>query len=85
MLKKYINNALRKGIIKELKLLTISSVLWALKVGNLVGKFCIDYCKFNKLTIMNYYLLPLIHKLWNKFYKVIIFMKFNLWITFNLI
>jgi len=50
-----------------------------------MGKFCINYCKFNKLIIINRYLLPLAYKLQNKLYKVTIFIKFNLRITFNLI
>jgi len=63
MLKEYINDVLRKGIIKELKLLIVNSILWVLKVENLVRRFCVDYYKFNKLIIMNYYLLFLIYKL----------------------
>ena len=43
-----------------------------------MGKFYVNYYKFNKLTIINYYLLLLTYKLRDKLYKVIIFMKFNL-------
>ena len=63
MLKEYINDILKKNIIKELKLLAINSILWVLKVENLMKRFYINYCKFNKLTIMNYYLLFLAYKL----------------------
>jgi len=85
MLKEYIDNILKKGIIKKLKLLTINSMLWALKAKNLIKKLYVNYRKFNKLTIMNRYLLPLVYKLWDRFYRVIIFTKFNLRVTFNLI
>ena len=85
MLKEYIDDALRKGIIRESKLSAASPVLWAPKVGNLVGRLCVDYRKLNELTIMNRYLLPLAHKLRNRLHGATIFTKFDLRVAFNLI
>ena len=48
-------------------------------------KLYVNYYKLNKLIIINCYLLFLAYELRDKFYKVIIFMKFNLQVTFNLI
>jgi len=84
-LKEYINDALKKGIIRKLKLLAANPVLWAPKARNLVGRLCVNYRKLNELTIMNRYLLPLAHELRDRLYEVMIFTKLDLRVAFNLI
>jgi len=84
-LKEYIDDALKKGIIRELKLSAASPVLWTLKARNLVGRLCVDYRKLNELTIMDRYPLPLAHKLQDRLHGATIFTKLDLRAAFNLI
>jgi len=84
-LKEYIDDALRKGIIRESKLSAASPVLWAPKAGNPVGRLCVDYRKLNELTIMDRYPLPLAHKLQDRLHGATIFTKLDLRAAFNLI
>ena len=50
MLKEYIKKNLKKSYIQKLILLIRSSILFIFKKNN-IKRFCIDYQKFNTITI----------------------------------
>ena len=68
-LKKYINKRLKKGIIRKSKLLVVSAVLQIFK-KNKTLRLCVDFRKFNNITILNKNLLSNISKLQNNFKKL---------------
>ena len=61
-LKKYINEKLKKEIIRKLKLLVISVILQIFK-KNKIFRFYIDFRKFNNIIISNKNLLSNISEL----------------------
>jgi hypothetical protein len=76
-LKKFINDSLKKKIIKKSILLTKVSVLFVLKL-NKTKKLCVDYKKLNNITIKNKYVLLKANEIKNRLQKVKIFTQLNL-------
>ena len=84
-LKSYIDDALKKGFIRESKLFAGYLVLFVPKLGGGPDRLCVDYKKLNDITIKDRYPLPLAHKLRDRLLGVTIFTKLDLRTAFNLI
>ena len=81
-IKKYINKHFEKSFIRP----SLSAVaVPVLLVRKLVSefRFCIDYRAFNKITIKNQYILPLINKILRKLSSVTSFTKLDIIYAFN--
>ena len=77
MLRKYINENLKKGYIRFLILLTRYFVLFVPKPNGKL-RMCVNYRQFNAITVKNRYTLFLIHKMQNKIKGFKIFTKINI-------
>ena len=84
ILREYINKNLKKGFIRLLSLLTESPILFILKKDK-KKRFYINYRKLNIIIIKDYYILLLVNKLRNRFNRIKIFIKLNLYKVYNLI
>ena len=83
--KLYIDNALKKGFIKEFKSSAGYPVLFVPKPSGGPDRLCVDYKKLNDITVKDRYLLPLAHELRDKLLGATIFTKLDLRAAFNLI
>lgn len=61
VLKKFIDNNLRKGFIQSSKSLAVAPVLFAKKPGSGL-RLCVDYHSLNKVMVKNKYPMPLIQE-----------------------
>jgi len=80
--KKWIDEILDKGFIRELTLPAAIPLLLAAKPGGGV-QICYNYRGLNIVTIKNWYLLPLIHKILNVLYSAKYFTKLDVIAAFN--
>ena len=80
----YINKNLKKSFIKESYLLSKALILFIKKKNNLLY-LCVDYQSLNIVIIKNQYLLLLINKALNQLSRVKIYIKLNIYFTYNLI
>ena len=83
--KLYIDNVFKKRFIREFKLFVEYSILFIPKLNEKLNRLYIDYKKLNNIIIKDRYFLPLVYKFRDKLFKVIIFIKFDLYIVFNFI
>jgi len=77
ILKKYLDNLLKKQRIKSSKNPIRTSILFVLKKDDSLRLY-IDYRGFNSITMKNRYLLPFISKILNWIVKVQFFIKINI-------
>ena len=82
VLKKYLEKNLSKEFIKASSSSNTSSILFARKPRNNL-RFCVDYKQLNTMSIKNRYLLPLIKETSERIYKVKIYSKIDIIVTFN--
>ena len=75
-LRRYLKNALIKGWIKHFVSFVSASILFVFKKNNKL-RLCVNYWKFNAITIKNRYSLFLITKILNRFNDVKRFIKLN--------
>jgi hypothetical protein len=68
ILREYLNTAQEKGWIRLSKSLASALILFVLKADSTI-RLCVDYCGLNKVTIKNYYLIPLVSKMLNRLLK----------------
>ena len=52
-------------------------ILFILKADGTI-RLCVDYCRLNKVTIKNRYLIPLVSKMLNRLLKARVFTKLDL-------
>jgi len=84
-LKSYIDDALKKGFIRESKSSAGYPVLFVPKPGGGPDRLCVDYKKLNDITVKDRYPLPLAHELRDRLLGATIFTKLDLRAAFNLI
>lgn len=82
IVKKYIDNMLRKSFVKSSILFYIASIL-VVKQSNSDLRVCVDYRTFNALTIKNRNLSLLVKKTLVRLYRVKIYNKFDIIVAFN--
>ena len=63
ILRKYIDDNLRKGLIRQSESPTGYPILFVLKLNSIELRLYVNYRGLNKITIKNSYPLPLIYKL----------------------
>ena len=84
ILRKYLNENLRKKFIRKSQSSTKYSILFVFKKNEILY-LCVDYRKLNEIIIKNQYSLSNINELQNKLLKAIYFTKFNFKEAYNLI
>ena len=84
ILRKYLNENLKKEFIRKSQSSTKYSILFVLKKDETL-RLCVDYRKLNEITIKNRYSLSNINELQNRLIKAIYFIKFDLRRAYNLI
>jgi capsule polysaccharide modification protein KpsS len=77
VLRKYINENLKKGYIRPSTLSARYPILFVLKLNEKL-RIYIDYRQLNAITIKNRYTLSLIHKIQNRIKKSKIFTKIDI-------
>ena len=82
VIKKYINEILRKRYIKFNSLLYVTFMLIIKKLDK-EFRICVDYWIFNASIILNYNASLLIKKTFTKLYAIKIYNKFDIIIVFN--
>ena len=81
-LKKFIDENLKKGFIRESKS-HMASPFFFIKKKNRKLRLVMDYCKLNKTTIKNKYPLPIIQELLDLLVEAIIFLLININTGYN--
>jgi len=84
VLKEYINENLAKGFIRPSTSLVGSLVLFIPKKDGSL-RLCVDYRALNNITIKDWYALPLINELHDRFQGAKVFSKLDLQGAYNLI
>ena len=77
ILREYLDSALNKGQIRSSKSPTRAPILFVLKVDGIIRLY-VNYRRLNKITIKNWYLLPLVGELLNRLSYSKIFIKLDL-------
>ena len=84
ILRKYLNENLKKKFIRKSQSSTKYSILFVLKKDGTL-RLCVDYRKLNEIIVKNKYLLSNINELQDKLFEAIYFTKLNLKRAYNLI
>ena len=84
ILRKYLNENLKKKFIRKSQSSTKYSILFVFKKDEKL-RLCVDYRKLNEITIKNRYSLLNINELQNRLSKVMYFIVFDLREAYNLI
>ena len=84
ILRKYLNENLKKKFIRKSQSSTKYSILFVSKKDEIL-RLCVNYRKLNEIIIKNRYSLSNINELQNRLLKTIYFIKFNLRRAYNLI
>lgn len=82
VLKKYLEDNLRKGFIRTSTSSATSLVLFVTKLGGGL-RFCVNYQKLNAITVKDRYPIPLIQETLNRLSQVCWFSKFDVIAAFN--
>ena len=82
ILKKFFDGNLAKGFIKISSFLTAVPILYVKKPGKKL-RLCVNYKKFNSVTIKNKYFLFLMQNTLNRLIKIKYFTKLDIVVVFN--
>ena len=82
VLKKYLDNSLKKGFISPSTLHAVSPVLFIKKLGGGL-RFCVDYRALNAITVKDRYPLPLVTETLARLSKAKYFTKLDIIAAFN--
>ena len=80
--KKYFNKHLEKSIIHS-NFLSATALIFLTRKSDSNLRFCVNYQALNTITIKNHYFILFIKKTLNQLYKIKIYIKFNIIVTFN--
>jgi hypothetical protein len=77
VLREYIKVNKRKDYIRESILPARYSILFVFKANDKL-RLCVDYRRFNEITVKNRYILPLIYEMQDRIQEAKIFIKLDL-------